>query len=196
MNRMNPLVDPFFAQLKKWKPELHLLRQLVLTKPLTEELKWHAPCYSVDGGNVLIMGELNDSCVLSFFKGVLLADPHQILTAPGENTRSGRVIRFTSTDEITRLEQPILQYIDAAIQNERDGRKVDFAVDRDIDFPEELLQKFAEDPAFQAAFEALTPGRQRGYLLQFTAPKQSKTRTARIEKWLPKIMRGMGMHDY
>jgi uncharacterized protein YdeI (YjbR/CyaY-like superfamily) len=191
----NPAVDPCFATAKEWPEVMAALRPLVLEAGLTEELKWHSPCYTHQGGNVAMIGELKAFCALSFFKGVLLKDAAQLLHAPGENSRAARLFRFTSAEEVSRLRPTILAYLREAMTLEETGAKVDFEKDAELPWPEELSALFASDPAFRQAFEALTPGRQRGYLLFFSAPKQARTRTSRIEKHRSRILAGKGMHD-
>lgn len=190
---------PLFAtpecKVRTWQKELEQLRRIVQDCGLTEEAKWGVPVYTWQQNNVVVIGAFKDNCVLSFFKGSLLQDPEGILTLPGENTQSAKVVRFTSVNEIIRLEATLKAYIFEAIEVERAGLKADFKQKDALVFPEELIKKMAENPEFKAAFEALTPGRQRGYNLYFSAPKQSKTREARIEKWMPQIFEGKGMHD-
>jgi uncharacterized protein YdeI (YjbR/CyaY-like superfamily) len=195
MSSTIPKVDGYIRKSKEWQEELRALRQIILDCDLTEDVKWRTPCYTVDGGNVLFIGRFKEGCVLSFIKGALLKDPKGILLKPGENTQSGRVIKFTSTQQIADLEPTLKAYIREAVAAEKAGLKVQFKKTEDFDFPEEFQAKLDELPAFKAAFDALTPGRQRGYLLHFSSAKQSKTRTARVEKWLPHIMNGKGMDD-
>ena len=159
-------------------------------------MKWGAPCFTADGGNVVILGVLNDYCCLSFFKGVLLKDPDGLLEAPGENSRSGRLIPFTEVGRILELEPALKAYVREAADLERAGAKVDFTKDRDdVPVPGELQAKLDESADLRTAWEALTPGRRRGWLLHFTGAKQSGTRTSRIEKATPRILAGKGMHD-
>jgi len=209
MPRMNPKIDNFLAvgcgrcplvgtpqcKAKTWQAELKALRKILLDSPLTEELKWSVPCYTFQKSNVVILSALKESCTLSFFKGALLKDPHGILTKPGENSQAGRLIRFTSVQQIVELEPILKAYLHEAIEVEKAGLKVDFKAKDELVIPEELQNKFATDPALKTAFESLTPGRQRGYILFFTAPKQSKTRESRIEKNIPRILEGKGLHD-
>ncbi|WP_295122062.1 YdeI family protein [uncultured Chitinophaga sp.] len=193
---MNPEVDNYFDKLDKWGKELEKLRTILLDCGLTEDLKWGSPCYSYEGSNVSIIGGLRDYCVLSFFKGVLLHDEHNLLEKPGDNTRSARVIPITSVKQITSLTPVLKAYIYEAIEIERAGLKVDFEASNELAYPEELTLKLAKNPKLKAAFAALTPGRQRGYILHFAAAKQPKTREARIDKFTPKILEGKGMNDY
>ena len=191
-----PRYEAFLRAAEPWRDEIAELRRIVLECGLTEEVKWGAPCFTADGGNVVIIGVLNDYCCLSFFKGVLLKDPEGILQAPGENSRSGRLIPFTAVDQILAREATLKAYVDEAAGLERAGATVDFAKDReDLPVPAELQARFDEDPALRAAFEALTPGRRRGWILHFSGAKQSATRASRIEKAAPRILAGKGMHD-
>ena len=183
------------CKVHRWPMELEALRALVLECGLTEEIKWGVPCYTVNGGNVLIVAAFNDNCTLSFFKGSLLDDPAGILQKPGENTQAGRVVRFTSPEEIEKLRPILKAYVFAAVDAEKAGLKVEFAKNPEP-IPEELEAKFDEDPVFRSAFYALTPGRQRGYILHFSQSKQPQTRVSRIEKCMPQIMAGIGLHDH
>ncbi|GEN22272.1 hypothetical protein HCU01_02210 [Halomonas cupida] len=187
-------VEAFFREATQWREELAMLRSILLESSLEEDFKWYSPCYTHDGGNLVAIWGLKDSCALAFFKGVLLEDPEAILVAPGENSRSMRLIRFTSIDEITQRRSIVLDYVQRAIEAERSGLKVEFRND-DLDYPEELLARFEVDPRLQEAFEALTPGRRRGYILHFSNAKQSATRVARIEKCAVRIVEGKGLHD-
>jgi uncharacterized protein YdeI (YjbR/CyaY-like superfamily) len=192
---MNPKVDLYFDELQKWKPELEKLRMIILDCMLTEELKWGSPCYSFQKKNVILLGGFKDNCVISFIKGVLLSDPKGILVKPGENSQSARVIRFTNLKEIVKLEPVIKAYIFETIENEKAGAKVELKKTTEYEVPEELETKFKSSAALKKAFNALTPGRQRGYLLFFTGAKQSETRTARIEKYTDRILKGIGIND-
>jgi uncharacterized protein YdeI (YjbR/CyaY-like superfamily) len=192
---MNPEVDDFIAKAIKWPDELKELRRILLSSGLTEEIKWRAPCYTLNNANIAIIGELKDCCVLSFFKGSLLQDEAGILTKPGENTQSARTVKVTSVGEVVQLEPVLKAYICEAIANEQAGKTVDFKQKHQLELADELLVKMKEIPALKTAFEALTPGRQRAYNLYFTAPKQSKTRFSRIEACMPKILAGKGLMD-
>lgn len=192
---MNPQVDQFLLKTKKWRPELDLLRSILLESELVEELKWKQPCYTLNGKNVILLGGFNEFCIISFLKGVLMKDPAQLLTAQGENTNTWRVIKFTDVSEIIKLESTLKEYIATAIQIEKEGVKVAVKKTATDPLPQELLELFAESHDFQKAFNSLTPGRQRGYLLFFSAPKQSKTRTSRIEQYRQRILNGKGFHD-
>lgn len=191
----HPEVDRFIDQAPKWKVEIQRLRQLALQSGLKEEWKWKQPCYSYQGANVLIIGGLKDSCIISFFKGALLKDEANLLSKPGENTQSGRVIRFTSDGEISELEPLLRAYIGEAIEVEKSGQKVSFTAASDLDVPDELQQQLDADPAFESAFNHLTPGRQKAYILHFAAPKQAKTRESRVSQCKPRILAGFGLHD-
>jgi uncharacterized protein YdeI (YjbR/CyaY-like superfamily) len=174
---------------------MQTLRDMLLDGGLTEERKWGNPCYTLNGKNVVMMGAWKESCSISFFKGSLLKDKKKLLAAAGENTQASRLLRFTTTQEIVKLKNDIAEYIREAITLEEAGKKVTFKPATDMAIPEELSDKFKTSPAFKTAFYSLTPGRQRGYLLHFAEPKQSKTRIARIEKYTDQILRGEGMHD-
>lgn len=190
----NPEVDAFFAKVTSWREELEALRAILLACPVTETFKWRAPCYTYRDGNVAILWGFKAHCAVGFFKGVLMKDPEGILVAPGENSRSARMVKFTSLEEIAAMEATLKAYIQEAVEVEKAGLKVDFPKD-DLEPPEELTAKLAESPELRQAFEALTPGRRRGYLLYFSEPKRSETRTSRIEKAAPRILEGKGRHD-
>lgn len=192
---MNPEVDIYLDNQAKWLSELRLLRRILLDCSLTEELKWGKPCYTYGKSNVLILYTLKAFCGPGFFKGALLKDEERILVKPGENSQSTRYIKFTDKHQIIEMEPILKAYIYEAIEVEKEGLEVNFKAKNELVFPEELLQKFAENTPLKTAFEALTPGRQRGYNLYFSAPKQSKTRTSRIEKYIQKILDRKGFHD-
>jgi uncharacterized protein YdeI (YjbR/CyaY-like superfamily) len=192
---MNPNVTPLFERSKTWRAEMTALRELVLETELDEELKWYQPCYTCEGKNVVIIGKLKDSCVLSFFKGALLADSEGVLEAPGPNTQSGRVIRIRSVDDVQRLAPSIRTFLKEAIANEKAGRTVAFKSIAEREIPAELEEQFARVKGLRTAFEALTPGRRRAYLMHFTSAKQSSTRTARIERATPDIFEGKGLGE-
>lgn len=208
MSKKNPEIDAYLAEgcgrcslggtpdckVHSWQTELKKLRKIVLDCGLTEERKWSIPCYTWNNSNVLLIAAFKDYCALTFFKGALLKDPENILSKPGENTQAGRLIRFTNAKEITKLEPVIKVYIKEAMEIEDAGLKVEFKKELEP-IPEELERKMDEDPALKDAFYALTPGRQRGYILYFSAAKQSKTREARIEKYIDRILDGQGIHD-
>lgn len=193
---MNPKVDAYLSKAEKWRKELEKLRTIILDCDLTEELKWGSPCYAFQKHNVVILGELKEYCVVGFFKGALLKDANGVLMKPGKNTRAARMMRFSNIQEIVEMEPILKAYIHEAIELEKAGLKVDFKKTRKLDIPEELQNKLDEFPALKTAFEALTPGRQRGYILHFSAPKQSRTRESRIEKSIQKILDGKGLNDW
>lgn len=195
MTTQNPKVDGFIRKNQHWQAELQKLRTIILSSPLTEDVKWRVPCYTYEGHNVIILGSFKDSCVLSFLKGVLLKDSKGILTQPGENTQSARILRFTSVEQIAKLEPTIKSYIREAIEIETSGRKVPFKKISEHAIPEEFQTRLNQDPALKTAFTALTPGRQRAYLLHFSSAKQSQTRESRITKCTPKILQGKGLDD-
>ncbi|MBA4462864.1 MAG: YdeI/OmpD-associated family protein [Nitrosopumilaceae archaeon] len=175
--------------------ELKQLRTILLDCGLTEELKWGVPCYTFQNSNIVLMSAFKEYCALGFFKGALLKDANGILDKPGENTQAARQIRFTNVREIVEMEPVLKAYIDEAIEVEKAGLKVDFKKTLEFEIPEEFQNKLDEIPALKTAFEALTPGRQRAYLLYFSQPKQSKTRESRVEKCMPQILDGKGLHD-
>lgn len=192
---MNPKVDTFFENLSSWKEEMEILRSIVLDCGLKEDYKWKVPCYTYNGKNVLIIHGFKDYCALNFFKGALLKDTDKLLIQPTENSQAARQIRFTNTKEITENSQILKTYIFQAIEVEKAGLDIDYKKTTEYDIPEELQQVLDTDTEFKVAFEALTPGRQRGYLLHFSQPKQSGTRTSRIEKARDRIFDGKGIHD-
>jgi uncharacterized protein YdeI (YjbR/CyaY-like superfamily) len=192
---MNSKVDEYLSKVKKWPEELEALRTLILDCGLTEELKWRQPCYTFLNKNIVLIGEFKDYCVLTFFKGTLLEDTKGLLTKPGENTQSARLIKFTNVKEITKLTPVLKAYIFEAIEIEKVGTKVKFKDNKELILPEELQNKFKENPTFKKAFNALTAGRQRAYNLFFTAAKQPKTRETRIEKYVQQIISGKGIND-
>lgn len=192
---MNAKVDEYIQNQERWHQELEVLRKIILDCGLTEEIKWRAPCYTFKGQNVLVIGALKDSCVLSFFKGALLQDAKQVLSKPGENTQAARVIKFRNIGEIESIRPILKSYIFEALELEKAGLKVDFDDKHTLQFSEELQRELDENPAFKMAFTRLTPGRQRGYNLYFSAPKQAKSRNARIEKYKQRILDGKGIND-
>ena len=194
MNRMNPKVDGFLRKAKKWQKEMKELRRIVLGCDLSEEVKWRIPCYTFQNRNVVLINGFKEYCALAFVKGALLKDASGILVRPGEHTQAGRMIRLTSVREIVEMEPVLRGYVCKAIEAEKAGLKVRLKKPS-APVPEELQNKFASAPGLKMAFHALTPGRQRTYLLYFSAAKQSKTRVSRIEKWLPRILKGKGMND-
>jgi uncharacterized protein YdeI (YjbR/CyaY-like superfamily) len=192
---MNPKADFFFNKPEKWQEAYKALRTIVLDSPLTEEVKWGCPCYTFDSHNVLLIHGFKKYCALLFMKGALLSDPNGILIQQTENVQGARQIRFTSVSEIVELEPAVKAYVRQAIEVDKAGLKVDYTKNTQLTFPEEFQKALDNDPALKTAFEALTPGRQRAYNLYFTAPKQSKTREARVEKSIPKILAGKGLDD-
>jgi len=195
MNKTNPSVDGFIRKDKQWQGELQALRTIILDGGLTEEVKWRVPCYTFNGKNVLFIGRFKEACVLSFVKGVLLKDPKHLLIQQTENSQSVRVIRFTSVAEIEKLKPALKAFIQEAIDIEKAGLKVKLKTVSEFKVPEEFQAKLDELPALKKAFTALTPGRQRGYLLHFAGAKQSATRSARVEKWMKHILKGKGIDD-
>jgi uncharacterized protein YdeI (YjbR/CyaY-like superfamily) len=194
-SKMNPRVDAYLKKSKKWQEEIRKLRKIILDCPLTEELKWGKPCYAFQKSNVVIIIPLKESCALMFSKGALLKDAHGILIKPGENTQAGRWIKFTHVREIVGLETILKAYIDEAIEAEKAGLKVNYKKTSEFVIPDEFKNKLGEIPALKTAFNALTPGRQRAYLLYFSAAKQSKTRESRVEKCMRQILNGKGLND-
>ena len=192
---MNPKVDVFLKKAKKWREELRKLRMILLGCQLTEELKWGKPCYAFNKSNIVLIIPLKERCALMFVKGALLKDPEGILTKPGENTQAGRWIKFASVGEIVELESVLKAYIREAIEAEKAGLKVKLKKSRELIIPAEFQNKLDEIPALKTAFHALTPGRQRAYVLHFSAAKQSKTREARVEKCMRQILKGKGLSD-
>jgi len=190
----NPNVDEYIQSHPKWRKELTQLRKIVLATELTEAWKWKIPCYTLGGKNVATITALKNDCVLSFFKGPLLSDPDNLLVAPGENSRTFRVVRITNAQQISQLNSSLAFLLEQAIEVERSGKKLEPAQGLDA-YPAELEAKLKENAALQKAFEALTPGRRRAYVMHFAAAKQSKTRTARIERFTPRILDGKGMND-
>jgi uncharacterized protein YdeI (YjbR/CyaY-like superfamily) len=184
------------CKVHKWPRELAMLRMLVLDCGLTEELKWGVPCYIFNNNNIAVVAAFNEYCSISFFKGALLADQAGLLIKPGDNTQSARLIKFTDVAQIIELQDTIKAYIFDAIEIEKTNLKVAFKSIEELVFPAELLEKMDQDPIFKAAFEALTPGRQRGYNLHFSQPKNAATRASRIEKCVQKILAGKGFSEY
>jgi uncharacterized protein YdeI (YjbR/CyaY-like superfamily) len=182
------------CKVHRWKNELEYLRSLVLECGLEEEVKWSVPCYTFQGANVLIVSAFKDYAALSFFKGALLNDENNLLVQPGKSTQSARIIKFKNIREIVQNETTLKEYIFEALEVEKSGIQVKFKKNPEK-MPMELLDKFDENPDLKHAFEALTPGRQRGYILHFSAPKQVKTRVSRIEKSIQKILHGKGFNE-
>jgi uncharacterized protein YdeI (YjbR/CyaY-like superfamily) len=193
--QMNPKVDEFLGKAKKWPKELAKLRAIALDCGLTEELKWNKPCYTFEDHNIAIIGEFKEYCALMFLRGALLKDDRGILITPTENVQAGRQVRFTNVQQIADMEPVLKAYINEAIAIEKAGLKISLKKTSDFAIAEEFQTKLDENPALKAAFGALTPGRQRAYLLHFAAPKQSKTRESRVEKGMPRILNGKGLDD-
>jgi uncharacterized protein YdeI (YjbR/CyaY-like superfamily) len=191
----NPDVNSYLHQTKAWRDEQKRLREVLLDTPLSEALKWGKPCYTFDGHNIVIMQPFKHCMALMFFKGALLNDPNKVLVKFGEHTRSARRIEFTTVQEIVELEPVVKAYIDEAIDAEKAGLKVDDEQDSELPVPEEFQAKLDENPALRTAFEGLTPGRQREYLLHFSSAKQSQTRESRVEKSIPRILEGIGLRE-
>lgn len=188
-------VDGFMRKAKQWKEEFESLREIALGCELSEDIKWMHPCYMYEDKNVVLIHGFKEYCALLFHKGALLKDPHGILIQQTENVQAARQLRFTSIEQIEEMQLIIKAYIDEAIEIEKAGLQVEYKQTREYTVPEELENKFVEIPDLKAAFEALTPGRQRAYLYYFSEPKQSKTRDSRIEKYLAHILDGKGLND-
>jgi uncharacterized protein YdeI (YjbR/CyaY-like superfamily) len=200
MNTINPTVDFYFIKSKKWKKELEQLRIIVLDpiaigSGLKEELKWGVPCYTFQKSNIVLIHVFKEYCALLFFKGALLADANNILIQQTENVQAARQIRFTNVEEIVKMKAILKAYIHEAIEVEKAGLKVPLKKTKEFSIPEEFQKKLNKTPALKTAFKALTPGRQRGYLLYFSQPKQSKTRELRVEKSMQQILSGKGLND-
>lgn len=195
MNGVNPKVDVFFSKAKKWGEEFEKLRMIVLDCQLTEELKWGKPCYTFQKNNIVLIHGFKEYCAVLFVKGALLNDAKNILITQTENTQAARQIRFTNVREIIELEAILKAYIYEAIEVEKAGLKVNSKKTTEFIIPEEFQKKLDEIPALKSAFDALTPGRQRAYILHFSAPKQSKTRESRVEKCMQQILNGKGLND-
>ena len=192
---MNPKVDFFFDKAEKWHDEFEKLRMIVLDCGLDEALKWGQPCYMFEKKNIVLIHGFKEYCALLFFKGALLKDPNGILIQQTENVQAARQIRFTNVKEIVELEPVVKAYIHEAVGVEVAGLQVKLKETSDYIIPEEFLTKLEEVPGLQDAFDALTPGRQRAYIFYFSQPKQSKTREARVEKYIQQILGGKGLND-
>ncbi|EAH4445341.1 TPA: YdeI family protein [Listeria innocua] len=192
---LNPKVDSFLNKPSTWQAEFKVLREIAITFELEEEFKWGKPCYAINGSNVFLIHGFKNYCALLFMKGALLRDPDNILVQQTENVQAARQIRFTNLQEILDQKEILKKYIQNAIEVEKAGLEVALKPRAETPIPEELLVKFEELPALKTAFEALTPGRQKAYLLYFAAPKQSKTRVSRIEKYEATILDGLGLND-
>jgi uncharacterized protein YdeI (YjbR/CyaY-like superfamily) len=195
MKKMNPKVDGFLRKAKKWREEFEKLRTVCLDCGLTEELKWGKPCYTYQKNNIVLIHGFKEYCALLFFKGALLNDANGILIQQTKNVQAARQIRFTNVREIVKMKPILKAYIYEAIEVEKAGLKVNFKKTKEFSIPEEFQNKLDKIPALKTAFYALTPGRQRAYLLHFSAAKQSKTRESRVEKCMPQILIGKGLDD-
>ncbi|TPG39927.1 YdeI/OmpD-associated family protein [Flavobacterium pectinovorum] len=194
-NNTNPKVDFYFDKADKWQKELEQLRKIALDCQLTEELKWGTPCYTLGEKNIVLIHDYKEYCAFLFFKGALLKDTHDILIQQSDNVQAGRQIRFTNLKEITDQKDILKTYIYQAIEVEKAGLTVDLKETAEFEVSAEFQKKLDEMPDLKKAFNALTPGRQRGYLLHFSQPKQSKTRESRVEKNIPNILDGKGLKD-
>jgi uncharacterized protein YdeI (YjbR/CyaY-like superfamily) len=195
MNKMNPKVDGFLRRAKEWQEEFEKLRMIILDCGLTEELKWGKPCYTFQNSNVVVIQGFKEYCALMFFKGALIHDADGILIQQTENVQAARQVRFTNVREIVQMEPILKAYIHEAIEVEKAGLKVKMKKTSEFAIPEEFQERLDAFPAVKTAFDALTPGRQRGYLLYFSAPRQSKTRQSRVEKCVQRILDGKGLND-
>src|SRR6266496_1060297 len=195
MNRMNPKVDQYLRRAKKWQKEMEKLRTISLGCGLTEESKWGKPCYTFQNSNIVLVHGFKEYCALLFFKGALLKDAKGILVQQTENVQAARQIRFTNVREIVEMEPVLKAYIKEAIEVEKAGLEVDYKKTSEFVIPEKFQNRLDESPALKTAFAALTPGRQRGYILYFSAAKQSKTRESRVEKCVQQILDGKGLND-
>ena len=193
--RVNPKVDFFFSKAKKWQQEFEKLRMIILDCGLTEELKWGKPCYTFQKSNIVLMHGFKEYCALLFLKGALLKDDHGILIQQTENVQSARQIRFTNVREIIKIEHILKSYIKEAIEVEKAGLKINLKKTVKSIIPEEFQKQLDKNHYLKTAFDSLTPGRQRGYILYFSAPKQSKNRESRIEKYIQQILKGKGLND-
>lgn len=192
---MNPKVDFFFNKDTNWQKEYQALREIILDCGLTETLKWGVPCYTYNDANIVLIHGFKEYCALLFHKGVLLKDPEQILIQQTKNVQSARQMRFTKLTEVKDLEKSIKAYVFEAVEVEKAGIKVEFKKTKEFEMPEEFEQMLGSDQELARAFKALTPGRQRAYLLFFSQPKQTKTKISRIEKSIPQILAGKGLND-
>lgn len=191
----NPKVDEYVNKAKTWRAEFEQLRMIMLDCQLTEEFKWGHPCYTLEKSNIVLIHGFKEYCALLLFKGALLQDPRGILVQQTENVQAARQIRFTNVRDIIAMEATLKAYIYEAMEVEEAGLKVTMKKTTEFTIPDELQNRFAENPGLKTAFEALTPGRQRAYILHFSEPKQAKTRESRIEKYTPQILAGRGLDD-
>ena len=194
-DRLNPKVDFYFIKAKKWQEELEKLRTIALDCDLSEELKWGVPCYTFQKSNIVLIHAIKDYCAFLFFKGALLKDPKKVMIQQTEHVQAARQTRFSSVKDIVKLEPTLKAYIYEAVEVEKAGLKEKKKKTTEFSVPEEFQTRLKKLPALKTAFYALTPGRQRGYLLYFSSAKQSKTREARIEKYIPQILIGKGLDD-
>ncbi|WP_316837184.1 YdeI family protein [Pedobacter nutrimenti] len=192
---MNPKVDFYFSEAKAWQEELEQLRTIALDCGLREELKWGCPCYTFQNDNIVLIHVFKEYCALLFFKGALLQDPDGILIQQSKNVQAARQVRFTNVLEILEMKSTLKAYIYEAIEVEKAGLKVELKKTEEFVVSKEFQHKLDQIPALKTAFYGLTPGRQRAYLLHFSSPKQSKTREARVEKYMPQILNGKGLND-
>jgi len=195
MNKTNPKVDWFFAKADKWRLETKTLRTIILDCGLTEVLKWGCPCYTLGDDNIVLIHAFKDYCAVLFFKGALLKDPKGVLIQQTKNVQAARQVRFTGIREVEKLKPVLKSLIKQAVEAEKSGLKVKFKQASEFTMPEEFQTRLNGMPALRTAFEGLTPGRQKAYLLHFSGAKQSKTREARVEKFIPRILDGLGMDD-
>ena len=191
----NPKVDVYFSRRDSWQEEFTRLRRILLDTGLSEDLKWGEPCYTLNGANIVLIHGFKDYCALLFFKGALMSDTAGVLIQQTKNVQAARQIRFTNAAEISGMENVLKAYVAEAAEIERSGAKIDFKGTDEFAVPEEFQAKIDSTPSLKTAFEALTPGRQRAYLLHFAQPKQAKTRESRIEKAMPQILAGKGLND-
>jgi uncharacterized protein YdeI (YjbR/CyaY-like superfamily) len=192
---MNPKVDAYLKRQKKWRAEFEKLRETLLESGLTEDLKWGHPCYTLDDKNVVLMHGFKEYCAVLFHKGSLLKDPKGVLVQQTKNVQAARQIRFTSVQEVVKLQKTLSAYVSEAIEVERAGLKVPFKKTEEYELPEEFESKLAANAKLKTAFGALTPGRQRAYIFHFSQPKLSKTRVARVKENIPRILKGLGLDD-
>jgi uncharacterized protein YdeI (YjbR/CyaY-like superfamily) len=192
---MNPKVDWYFTRNKQWQEELEKLRAICLSSKLTEELKWGCPCYTLDGTNVVLIHCFKEYCALLFMKGALMNDPDGMLIQQTKNVQSARQMRFTGSAEITKMKTIIKSYIQEAIRVEKSGEKVELKKTKEFEMPEEFEYRLKKNASLKKAFHALTPGRQRAYLLYFSSAKKAETREARIDKYEQQILKGKGLDD-
>ncbi len=194
-NSMNPKVDVFLSNCDKWREEFEELRKIILDSKLTEELKWGVPCYTYQNNNIVLIHGFKDYCAILFIKGALLKDAMGILIQQTKNVQAARQVRFTNVDEIVEIEPILKAYLSEAIEVENVDLKVNYKKTSEFIIPEEFQDRLDEIPALKSAFDALTPGRRRAYILYFSAPKQSKTRSSRVEKYIRQILDGKGLND-